>query len=164
MRLPSRRLGGVLAVVVIAPLLVQCSQKPAASDKPAAATAAQGNLNPVDLVRLAGATPPPGSRKGERDIHGDWYASGNFPAAPGNAEVNAFSTITVRVYPDRRSLEKAMKANQDAVTTDSNPVMVGNNGRFYATLTGVMNLESGGTTFDVQPATVAQRLGATLVP
>lgn len=98
-------------------------------------------------------------------MDGFWYATGRFYAAStGNDDVVGYTPIIIRVYPNRRSLEMAMKNNQDAVTTDRHLVMVGNNGRFYAVLTGTTNLESGGITHNVPPETVAQRLAATLIP
>lgn len=135
------------AVASAAAVLAGCTAEP--SPPPTAA-------NPVDLVRKAGAVPPPDAVLGETDVYGHRFATGTFGTDPDGAN----GSIIVRTYPTADELGVALATNLDAVSDDSHKIIVGD--RWYAAMTGVDDLETGGTSWPELPAEVAERLGGTL--
>jgi hypothetical protein len=118
-------------------------------------------VNPVDIVRQAGATPKQGSAKGDMSYDGEfWFASGNFPALnPQDAQAGSFTQLTVNVFSSRQALERGLASYPSAITTDANRVLVSKDKAFYAIITGRID-----GSFDVDPADIASRINAYLKP
>jgi hypothetical protein len=117
----------------------------AADTQPAAA-----RLNPVDLVRKAGAIPAAGSEVGSTDAKGNRFANGEFGTG------GATEGIRVYVWTDPTTTWPPEPSD------DSHWIIRGEG--WEADLTGVLNLQSGGIEYSVTPEVVAQRLGGTVVP
>jgi hypothetical protein len=118
-------------------------------------------VNPVDIVKHAGAIPSLGAQKGNMSNDGEfWFASGDFPALnPRDAQVGSLTQLTVNAFSSRQALERGLARYPSAVTTDGNRVLVGRDKAFYAIITGRID-----GSFDVDPVIIASRINAYLKP
>ena len=137
---------GALAGVIAAEALAQSDElrSTAATASPAEATAA----NPVSVLRQMHVPLSPGEIRGQVDIYGDRYASGQF--ADGEQ-------VTVYTYVNQQA--ENVGVWRLGPSDDVHKLLVGN---LFAVLVTGVDTGSGGVLFPQSPAAISQETGAKL--
>lgn len=152
-------LGGALILAASAGCGTTASTTTAAVPASASAPAAALAVNPVPLIRQAGATPDPGTAYGTTDLDGWRTAEGTFPGT-GVAGVNP-ETILVFTLPGWLTGAQAIAAQPNLRTDDNGVAITGPH--FYAAVRPAYDNQMH-RVFPVSPAAVAQRLGGHVQP
>ena len=130
-----------------------------------AATAASGTspaqpVNPVTVVRQAGATPSPGEVYGSRDVEGNLYASGSIPGPDCTGACGEL--VTVYTVMPGQTVQQLMAGPPALVPSDSQAVITTPDAIVLVTPVDVLT-GAGGLTYFVPPAVIAARVHGTVV-
>lgn len=130
-----------------------------------AATAASGTspaqpVNPVTVVRQAGATPSPGEVYGSRDVEGNLYASGSIPGP--NCTGACGEIVTVYSLNPGQTAQQFIAASPTWTSSDSGMVITTPVAVISVTPVDVLT-GAGGLTYFVSPAAIAARVHGTVV-
>jgi hypothetical protein len=128
----------------------------AAPKLPATSAPAAGAVNPVTIVKQAGATPPAGAVNGDHDIQGDRMADGEYL---GGESMTVYSSQDQAAYQDQLTRNGQPDDGTAIITIPSKLTVVFVNAAAVDGPDGQMTNK-----WTVTPATIAQRVGGTAVP